>query len=140
MRQRLWNRSKLPSYTALCSHWFHKENLHQKVITKLTFRAPALCESEQRDWGLWVFNNDIIIVGGGGWGRWRRYAIGGKRVIFSQDSIHSDDLFQLMYHLHCSSLPSPPQRHHHVTGVSTEAGNPWISPPTSQIIADYFLC
>ena len=39
-----------------------------------------------------MFNNDIIIVGG--WGRWRRYAIGGKRVIFSQDSIHSDDLFQ----------------------------------------------
>ena len=68
MRQRLWNRSKLPSYTALCSHWYHKKNLHHKVITKLTFRAPALCQSEQRDWGLWVFNNDIIIVGGGGGG------------------------------------------------------------------------
>jgi len=80
MRQRLWNRSKLPSYTALCSHWYHKKNLHHKVITKLTFWAPALCQSEQRDWGLWVFNNNIIIVGG--WGRWRRYAIGGKGVIF----------------------------------------------------------
>ena len=65
----------------------------------------------------------ILLLCGGGGGK-RRYAIGGKRVILSQDSIHSDDLFQLMYHLHCSSLPSPPQRHHHVTRVSTEAGNP----------------
>ena len=63
-----------------------------------------------------MFNNDIIIVQGGGeevchW--WKRGDF------FS--GLHSDDP---VYHLHCSSLPSPSQRHHHDTGVSTEAGNP----------------